>query len=104
MGVRFTDGFGFGVTSSSCKNLSNLYNIATSPVTLQSAIYDIVIRDCYFGNDSDSGVFISIAGSSSTGIIANCQFGVADISSTYIVEGGLIVTGAYDGGGLATSS
>ena len=76
----------------------------TAPIVGAAPWHDAIIRDCYFANDVDSGIYINIAGSSSTGSIANCQFAVADISTTYIVEGGLIVTGAYDGGGLATAS
>ena len=79
-------------------------NMSGPPIIGAAPWHDATIRDCHFLNDSATGVFISIAGSTSTGSIANCQFAVADISTTYIVEGGLIVTGAYDGGGLATAS
>lgn len=62
-----------------------------------------IIRDCYFGQDPTGGIYINITGTN-TGSIANCHFACADVNTGRIVEGGLIGTGIYDGGGLATST
>lgn len=82
----------------------NANNMTDACIVGAAPWYDAVIRDCYFNADSDTNIYINIAGSTSTGIISNCHFGVADISTGRIVEGGLIATGAYDGGGLSTAT
>ena len=82
----------------------NANNMATAPIVGAAPWYDAVIRDCYFNADPDSNIYITIAGSTSTGIVANCFFGVADVSTGRIVEGGLIVVGGFDGGGNITTS
>ena len=64
---------------------------------------DIVIRDCFFNADPDGSIYVNITGTN-TGIMSNCHFGVADVSTNRIVEGGIICTGIYDGGGLATAT
>jgi len=82
----------------------NANNMSAACIVGAAPWQDAVIRDNFFNADSDTSIYISIAGSTSTGIISNNHFGVADISTGRIVEGGLIATGAYDGGGLSTAT
>lgn len=82
----------------------NTNNMSDACIVGAAPWYDAVIRDCYFNADSDTNVYINIAGSTSTGTISNCHFSVADVSTGRIVEGGLIATGIYDGGGLSTAT
>ena len=82
----------------------NANNMSDACIIGAAPWYDAVIRDCYFNAETDTNVYINIAGSTSTGTISNCHFSCADVSSGRIVEGGLICTGIYDGGGLATST
>jgi hypothetical protein len=71
-------------------------------INIAGVMSELLIRDCYFGADPTGNVYITIT--SSTGHIANCHFSVADVSTGRIVEGGVICTGIYDGGGLATAT
>jgi len=71
-------------------------------INIAGVCSEILIRDCFFGADPTGNVYITIT--ASTGSIANCHFSCADVSSGRIVEGGVICTGIYDGGGLATST
>jgi len=82
----------------------NAYNMDGPCIIGAAPWYDAVIRDCYFNADPDGGIYINIAGSSSTGIIANCYFANADISTDAIVEGGLISAGCYDTQGIQSGT
>ena len=82
----------------------NANNMSGPCIVMLAPVYDAVIRDCYFNADPDGSIYITISSTGNTGIISNCHFGVADVSTGRIVEGGLITTGIYDGGGLATST
>lgn len=82
----------------------NANNMSDACIVGAAPWYDAMIRDCYFNADSDTNIIINIAGSSSTGSIHNCYFAIADVSTGRIVEGGLICSGIYDGGGLATAT
>ena len=64
-----------------------------------------MIRDCYFSTAPDSGVYINIAGTDNDGVVANCYFGTADISTTGIpglVAGvsGVFAAGLFDDDGV----
>ncbi len=77
---------------------------ASAPfITIAGPVSELLIRDCYFGADPTGNIYINITGTN-TGAISNCHFACADVSSGRIVEGGVICTGIYDGGGLATST
>ena len=82
----------------------NANNMSGPCITMTPPVYDAVIRDCYFNADPDGSIYINISGAGSTGSISNCYFAVADISTGRIVEGGLICSGIYDEGGLATAT
>ena len=71
-------------------------------INIAGVMSELLIRDCYFGADPTGSIYITIT--SSTGQISNCHFAVADISTGGIVEGGVVCTGIYDGGGLATAT
>ena len=64
---------------------------------------ETVIRDCYFPEDPSGSIYINFTGAN-TGAVSNCHFACADVSTGRIVEGGLICTGIYDGGGLSTAT
>lgn len=88
-----------------CHFIGGNANNMSGPCIIGAAPWlDACIRDCYFHADPDGSIYINIAGSTSTGTISNCHFSVADVSTDRIVEGGLICTGIYDGGGLATAT
>ena len=88
-----------------CHFIGGNANNMSGPCIIGAAPWlDAIIRNCWFHANPDNNIVINIAGSSSTGSIANCHFAIADISTTRIVEGGLIATGMYDGGGLATAT
>jgi len=83
----------------------NSYNMATAPITTAAPVWDLMIRDCYFSIVTDSGVYIDIAGTSNTGLVANSYFGTADLSTTGIpglVAGvsGCFAAGLYDDDGI----
>jgi hypothetical protein len=82
----------------------NANNMSDAGIVGAAPWYDATIDDVRFNADSGTNVYINIAGSTSTGRISNVHMPVADISTGRIVEGGLIATGIYDGGGLATST
>lgn len=72
-------------------------------INLGTYITEVMIRNCFFPDTPTGNAYISSTGSN-TGAIANCHFACADVGTTAIVEGGLIATGIYDGGGLAIST
>ena len=87
----------------------NAYNMATAPITTAAPVYDLMIRDCYFSVVTDSGVYIDIAGTTNTGLIANCFFATADLTTTGIpgtVAGvsGVFGSGLYDDDGIEDMS
>lgn len=71
-------------------------------INIAGVMSELLIRGCYFGADPTGNVYITIT--ASTGSIADCHFACADVSTGRIVEGGVICTGIYDGGGLATAT
>lgn len=83
----------------------NSYNMATAPIATAAPVWDLLIRDCYFSVVTDSGVYIDIAGTDNTGLVANCYFGSADISTTGLPGllagvSGVFGAGIYDDDGL----
>lgn len=81
----------------------NANNMSGPCIKGAAPIYDAMIRNCYFGADPDGSIVITFSGSN-TGHIHNCYFAIANVSTDRIVEGGMIATGIYDGGGLATGT
>lgn len=77
----------------------NANNMSDAAIVGAAPWYDALIRDCYFLAESDTGQYINISGSN-TGMVANCYFGSADISTTSIVASGMIGTACYDDDGL----
>lgn len=83
----------------------NSYNMATAPITTAAPQWDLLIRDSYFSIVTATGVYIDIAGTSNTGLVANCYFGTADLSTTGIpglIAGvsGVFAAGLYDDDGV----
>jgi hypothetical protein len=77
----------------------NANNMATPPINGAAPWYDCIIRDCYFNAETDTGVYINVSGTN-TGLVANCFFGSADISTTSIVASGMIGVACYDDDGV----
>lgn len=77
----------------------NANNMATPPINGAAPWYDAIIRDCYFNAETDTGVYINISGIN-TGMVANCYFGSADITTTSIVASGMLGVGCYDDDGI----
>lgn len=77
---------------------------ATAYITTAAPVYDLMIRDCYFSKIPASGVYLNIAGTSNTGVVANCFFGAADINTacTGLVAGvsGARASALYDEVGI----
>lgn len=83
----------------------NSYNMATAPITTAAPCWDLMIRNSFFSVVTGSGVYINIAGTDNTGLVANCYFGSADLSTTGIpglIAGvsGVFGAGLYDDDGL----
>lgn len=77
----------------------NANNMSAAAIIGAAPVYDIVIRDCYFNAESDTGEYINISGTNS-GIVANCYFASADIGTTSLVGIGIFGSGCYDDDGL----
>lgn len=81
----------------------NSYNMSGPPIVTAAPLYDLIIRDCYFSIDTDS-VYMTIAGTTNTGLVANCYFASADINAlcTGLVAGvsGVFASGLYDEVGI----
>jgi hypothetical protein len=73
-----------------------------SVLNLTGTITEVLIRDCYFPQVPTGGAYI-VAGAAVEGLLANCHFATADLSTTGIEEGGLICAGMYDLTGIQTS-
>lgn len=82
----------------------NANNAATAYITTAAPLYDAVIRDCYFSTEPDSGDYVSIAGTTSDGLMANCFFASDDIGDQLngVEAGGSGIFGAglYDEVGI----
>ncbi len=77
----------------------NANNMSDAPIRGAAPWYDGIIRDCYFNAASDTGLYINISGTN-TGLVANCYFSSADISTTSLVTGGMLGAGCYDDAGI----
>ena len=71
-------------------------------ITLTGVITEVVIRDCYFPQVPTGNAYV-VAAAGCEGIMANCYFGTADLSTTGIEEGGLLCAAMYDVTGIQTS-
>lgn len=77
----------------------NANNMSDAAIIGAAPWYDAIIRDCYFNAETDTGIYINISGTN-TGIVANCYFGSADISTTSVVASGMLGVGCYDDDGI----
>lgn len=82
----------------------NANEAKTEFITTAAPVYDLMIRDCYFSAKPDSNIYLNIAGTSSTGVVANCYFGDSDINAacTGLVAGvsGAFASALYDQTGI----
>lgn len=72
----------------------NANNMATSPIQGAAPWFDAWIDDCYFHAETDDNLFINISGSTNTGLVSNCYFGV-DQMSDLITNGTTHASGLY---------
>lgn len=78
----------------------NANNMSAAPIIGAAPWYDCIIRDCYFGLATDTAQYITISGTGNTGLVANCYFAAADISTTSLVTGDMLGAGCYDDAGI----
>jgi hypothetical protein len=76
--------------------------ISNSYIRVQGSQTDLLIRDCFF-SIVPSTAFINATGTN-LGLVANCFFDSADLSTGQIVEGGLTIVGAWDSAGINAST
>ncbi|MFA6064066.1 MAG: hypothetical protein WC736_15865, partial [Gallionella sp.] len=77
--------------------------MSAAPVIWTGKVEDGLIADNIFSVVTGA-VYINIATASSSGMITNNHFGLSDVSTTGVVQNGMIVTGAYDEQGLQASA
>ena len=77
----------------------NANNMSDAPIIGAAPCYDLLIRDCYFNAETDTGIYINISGTN-TGMVANCFFGSADISTSSLVASGVLGVACYDDDGV----
>ncbi|KKK54627.1 hypothetical protein LCGC14_3082790, partial [marine sediment metagenome] len=53
----------------------NANNYATSPVVGAAPVTSLVMRGCSFSEDPDSGDYLAFAGTTNSGVVADCHFG-----------------------------
>lgn len=86
----------------------NANNYATSPVTGAAPVTSFVMRDCHFSQDPDTGDFISMAGTTNSGVISNCYFGSEGLAAKMgtITSGssGIHAAGLFDENGAVDLS
>lgn len=86
----------------------NANNYSTSPVVGAAPVTSLVMRDCSFSQDPDTGDFLAFAGSSNSGIVANCSFASIDANAKLarIIAGasGIHGAGLYDENGMVDLS
>lgn len=73
----------------------------SAPIIWTGKVEDGLIADNYF--HTGTTVIINIVTASSSGLIVNNFFAEADISTTFIVQNGMVIVNAMDVGGLETS-
>jgi len=78
----------------------NANNMSQAGIRGAAPWYSAVIRDIYFSEETDTGEYITITGSSNTGVVANIYCASADIGTDSLVTGGIEVAAAYDDAGL----
>jgi len=80
----------------------NANEMATAVIQTAAPVYDMMLRNCYF--TLADGVYMNFAGTTSTGLVADCYFGSADINAlcTGLVAGvsGIFPAGLYDEVGI----
>jgi hypothetical protein len=77
--------------------------MATTPIIWTGVVQDGLIADNFIGAVTGD-VYINIVTTGSTGLISNIHVGVADVSTTGIVQQSMITTGIYDSQGLQASA
>jgi hypothetical protein len=86
----------------------NANNYATSVITGAAPITSFVMRDCHFSQAPDSGAYISIAGTTSSGVISNSFFGSEGLAATETTWGGgdcgIHAAGVFDENGAVDMS
>lgn len=75
-------------------------NMTDAPIRGASPWHNAFLYDLRFDEDTDTGLYVSISGTTSTGIIAKMYCGSDDISTTSFDSAGIEVIAAYDDDGI----
>lgn len=89
-----------------CEWMDGNGTTASGPhITIAAPATEILIRDCYFGQQPTGDVYIATAGAN-YGLIANCFFNHDDLDTDAAITLGTGVTavGCYDKAGIATTA
>lgn len=80
----------------------NANEMATAVIRTAAPIYDLMLRNCYFSRAD--GVYMNIAGTTNTGLVADCHFATDDVNAlcTGLVAGvsNVYSAGMYDEAGI----
>lgn len=86
----------------------NANNYSTAPISSSAPVTSLVMRDCSFSQDPDSGDFLAFNGTTNSGIVANCSFASVDANAKLarIIAGvsGIHGAGLYDENGMVDLS
>lgn len=86
----------------------NANNMATAPIQGAAPWLDALISDCYFHCETDENLYINIAGTTNTGLIANCYFAIDDVEDnlTNLQDhaSGMFAVACYDENGCVDFS
>jgi len=86
----------------------NAANYSTSVITGAAPVSSFVMRDCHFSQTPDTGAYINIAGTTSSGVISNCFFGSEGLAATETTWGGgdcgIHAAGCFDENGAVDMS
>ncbi len=74
-------------------------------ITIAAPMTELLIRDCYFGQQPTGDVYIATAGAN-YGLIANCFFNHDDLDTDAAITlgTGVLAVGCYDAAGIATTA
>lgn len=83
-------------------------NYSTAPVSSSAPVESLVMKDCTFGQDPDTGEFLDFGGTTNSGIVSNCSFASIDANAklTRIIAGisGIHGAGLFDENGTVDLS
>ncbi len=82
----------------------NNVNMTAAPIRGASPWYNAIIKNVWFDMDTDTGDFVTISGTTSTGVCGPCYCGSADIGTTSFDTAGIEVVAAFDDDGVQAAA